>query len=93
MYSPEIALWRTVIVQAFLDASAKTEVANKYSTLHRRRDKIEARQWLTTDTPGLRAICSAAEIDHDLVIREAKRRAVAGWPIKRTAIGKEARNG
>lgn len=82
-YSPEVTLWRAVIAQAFLDAS---------STAHSTRDRLEkdeARKFLLNPSPGLAAICDVAGVDPAHVNREATRRKTAGWPMKRTARGKQ----
>jgi len=81
-YSAEITLWRAVLMQAFIDASAPA-----HSTADRLA-KGDARKFLLNPSPGLSAICDVAEVDARSINREARRRSAAGWPVKRTAIGK-----
>lgn len=52
-----IALWRSVIHRQIMDA---------------RNGNKNAKLWLTIDSPSLREICSAADIDHNYMIKKAK---------------------
>ena len=92
MSNPEVTLWRAVILQAFIDASARSGPGPGERTLVR-LERARAREWLLTDSPGLRAICAVADVSPHIVIREARDRALRGWPLKRTAIGKHVPEG
>jgi hypothetical protein len=64
--SPDQNLWRMVIVQALIDATANPGTANKY----RRRDIAEAREWLLRPSADFDTVCNLAGFD-PLVIRDA----------------------
>lgn len=87
MANPEIVLWRSVIAQAFIDASNKTHTSAD------RLARAEARNWLLEDTPGFRAICDAADVTPHIVRRNAQRLQALGWPVERTAVGKHDAHG
>ncbi len=58
--SPEVALWRAVILQAMRDAVGGKTHADA------------ARAWLEKDTRYFRFVCSNADLDPDWVRRQAR---------------------
>jgi hypothetical protein len=64
-------LWRCVIVNAFKDAD--TELGPRAKSWNRKAVE-SAKEWLTTDSAHLRAICEYAEIDKDKLLRTARER-------------------
>ena len=80
MYQPEVALWRAVIWQQFLDAVAKDTLYSR-----RTRSRLEtddARAWLLTDLRTFPAVCRAAAVSARKVRAEAVRQARLGWPAR-----------
>lgn len=73
---PETYLWRTVVVQAFIDALEKR--CTRDGT---HKDRHEARRWLLHGGRDFTDVCHAAGLDPDAVRQEAQRRADAGWSV------------
>lgn len=65
-YQACCALWRAVILQAFLDMASKT----KNRKLVRKRDI--AAFWLSEGSRSLRMVCDYADLDMDVVIKHAR---------------------
>jgi hypothetical protein len=64
----ENRLWRSVILQAFSDATGGTSLA------------ATAQGWLTSGTPPFRKVCEYANWDPDYIAEKARRLAAEGWP-------------
>jgi hypothetical protein len=66
--APERRIWRAVIANAFADLTSPC-VTNS-----RLKDQVkeEARQWLTTDSQGLRIACDHAGLASETVMRRAR---------------------
>ena len=75
--TPETTLWRSVIAQAILDAT------NRANSAAERLARVNARKWLTENTPGFRAVCEAADVPAFRVLNNARRLEAAGWPQER----------
>ena len=74
MSSPEVTLWRAVILQQFVDAVAEPRTR---SEAHIKRI---AQQWLLGNSETMRIVCDLAGIPLPMVRMKALELAEAGWP-------------
>lgn len=77
--SPQVALWRAVILQAMRDAvGGKTHAA-------------AARAWLEKDSRYFRFVCGNADLDPDWVRRQAREIVAGGKKLRRSGPRPAAR--
>jgi hypothetical protein len=94
----EVALWRSVIAQAFTDAcmiirprrvegELLTDPTTKQkmvaATASNVSDRDDAREWLLTNSEDFRDVCAMALLDSDAVMESAQAMCRKGWPPKR----------
>jgi len=93
----EVALWRAVIVQAFVDAvmsiSPQRQPGVAYDraklTAEMRRnahDRVRAREWLLEGGADFIETCELALVDPDAVRESAVAIALKGWPADRRVV-------
>jgi hypothetical protein len=75
----EIRLWSAVIAQALHDATCPHENDEA------RRDREEARCWLTGNDADLNVVCQLAGLEPDAVREAVLQLEARGWPHKKPA--------
>ena len=83
MSSPEIALWRAVVLQQFIDACGPARRSDPRRQRYEGYDRYESRKWLLGNSGNFQAVCEAAELPPHRVRQEAERCAALGWPARK----------
>lgn len=69
MIGAEKALARTVILRAFLDATAETFARGRGGSVPGKLDHNEAREWLRGKSKDFVFICNMADVEPEYVVR------------------------
>jgi hypothetical protein len=75
-HSAELHMWRSVVVQAFNDATSSSNGKEE------RRERASARLWLLSDSRDFRFVCSMALLDSDAVKESASRLQDRDWVVR-----------
>lgn len=84
MIDPELSLWRSVIWQAVVDATAQYVRSATSNGAITKQQRDHARAWLVGDSADFRKVCDLAEMNPRVVQRGARMLKRDGWVRKST---------
>lgn len=88
--TPEVHLWRAVIVQAMTDATMNVRLFDGPTTskqskiVENIRERADSRRWLLDNSRDFRRVCELAMLDPAAVRDSAMKLSKDGWPRSMT---------
>ena len=79
MIEPERQLWRAVLLQAVMDATASTTRDESNGCSITDYERARARRWLVNESRGFRDVCGYAGVDPRIVRQKAMALAENDW--------------